>query len=466
LDAADYGIPQHRERMFLVGHNLESDFLFPRPLYGPDARLPVEHICTRKAFQGISHNEDLNQLILKGGKYSHLLESVPPGQNYLFFTAKRGYPNPIFAYRSRFSDFLYKADPDKPTKTIIASPGKYTGPLHWDNRYFSIAEYKRLQGFPDDYEFCGNRSEVIKQIGNSVSPAIARTLADTIAAQIFERNVDIDLLTTEEKLSFDKRKGRQAKQTQALHLTIARQPKRQIYTLESYQACVMPHSFTRPIPNVSVEAKNNKVEMIVKEAPSMKRLFAKIKLRFSPVQTQLELSLNGQRDNPVIMNAKVYGNKPHCIQTLWNAIDDWVIRSSNFHSLFELYGHFTEPYPCFTIEKFEAFSDHPIVEFAQHISKFSNCSKYLSIESIERQFGGVFETNSFEELADKLRSFRFDIRFNGTNVAIPEGKYMVAYPFTLPHRKQMNFAAKSDDSKKHSWTNGVKNAPVFLYSCP
>ncbi|MEL5457951.1 DNA cytosine methyltransferase, partial [Serratia ureilytica] len=85
---------------------------------------------------------------------------VPPGENYLFFTEKRGYPEPIFAYRSRFSDFLYKASPEVPIKTLIASPGKYTGPFHWDNRRFTVREYMRLQGFPDAYKFYGTRESI------------------------------------------------------------------------------------------------------------------------------------------------------------------------------------------------------------------------------------------------------------------------------------------------------------------
>ena len=151
LDALDYGAPQQRERMFLVGHKLGREFLFPEPTHGPDSQNGQPHITAGEALKRVNQTEQLDDLRLHSGKYSHLLEEVPPGQNYLFFTAKRGHPKPIFAYRSRFSDFLYKASPESPIKTLIASPGKYTGPLHWDNRYFSINEYKRLQGFPDDY---------------------------------------------------------------------------------------------------------------------------------------------------------------------------------------------------------------------------------------------------------------------------------------------------------------------------
>ena len=84
-----------------------------------------------------------------------------------------GHPNPIFAWRSKFSDFLYKADPTTPIRTLKASGGQYTGPFHWCNRRFTITELKRLQTFPDDYEFVGNYAIGQKQIGNSVPPQFA-----------------------------------------------------------------------------------------------------------------------------------------------------------------------------------------------------------------------------------------------------------------------------------------------------
>lgn len=91
-----------------------------------------------------------------------------------------GHPNPIFAWRSKFSDFLYKADPNVPVRTIKAQGGAYTDPVHWDNRFFAYPEYKRLQTFPDDYEISGTKQIAIKQIGNSVPPQMARMMAIAI----------------------------------------------------------------------------------------------------------------------------------------------------------------------------------------------------------------------------------------------------------------------------------------------
>jgi DNA (cytosine-5)-methyltransferase 1 len=455
LDACDYGIPQHRERLLLVGHTLGHDFQFPEPIYGADAKPPRPYISPAQAFNGIESTEDLHSLSLDNGKYAHLLPLVPPGGNYLFFTAKRGYPRPIFAYRSRFSDFLYKANPDYPVKTIIASPGKYTGPFHWENRCFSVAEYKRLQGFPDVYEFCGSRAEVIQQIGNSVSPKLAEHLALAIARQIFSRNADVDLMPADRKLSFDKRKGQTAQKTRERHVEVAKRQSNEHsrFRLSEYRERVEPCTLPAGVQNVRVSVVNKVVKIEVR-GDSAERRFASMRLEIFDDTPDL-FTLPG--DINVTIEVDLYGKSPHSIQTMWNAIDSWVIRSSSFHSLYEIYGHFTEPHPVFAITRFKRFSRHPIVRFAAHAANFTNCSKYLPRTHLSRLFGKVFGTRTFAELVRILRSYRFDIRCYETNVAISPTKYMVAYPFTLPNRKQMNFSVKSRSQirkSKHQETQG------------
>ena len=104
---------------------------------------------------------------------------------------------------------MYKADPEVPVRTIKAQGGQYTGPLHWDSRYFSYSEFKRLQTFPDDYQISGNKQVAVQQIGNSVPPQLARTLALAIRIQVFgdEFPFKMSLLDDYEELTFRKRKG-------------------------------------------------------------------------------------------------------------------------------------------------------------------------------------------------------------------------------------------------------------------
>ena len=72
----------------------------------------------------------------------------PPGDNYLFYTAKRGHPEPLFKWRGKYWSFLLKLSPDKPSPTIQAQPGPYIGPFHSDNRRLRVAEIKKLFTYP------------------------------------------------------------------------------------------------------------------------------------------------------------------------------------------------------------------------------------------------------------------------------------------------------------------------------
>ncbi|MBX6723826.1 MAG: DNA cytosine methyltransferase, partial [Dactylosporangium sp.] len=97
----------------------------------------------------------------------------PPGDNYLFYTKKRGHPDPQFKWRGKYWSFLLKLSPNSPSPTIQAQPGPYIGPFHWENRRLRVGELKRLFTYGDDFEFVGSRASVQAQIGNSVPPLLA-----------------------------------------------------------------------------------------------------------------------------------------------------------------------------------------------------------------------------------------------------------------------------------------------------
>lgn len=206
LDAADFGVPQHRERMFIVGLR-EGRFQFPRPTHGPDSPDARNTVSASEALVGSVITEREQKATL-GGKYGHLLKDIPPGLNYSFFTEEMGHPMPIFAWRSKFSDFLYKADPKTPIRTLKAQGGQYTGPFHWENRPFGVSELKRLQTIPDAYHLVGGRQALVHQIGNSVPPQLARILALQILSQAFGVALPCILPTLEEgePLGFRSRK--------------------------------------------------------------------------------------------------------------------------------------------------------------------------------------------------------------------------------------------------------------------
>jgi DNA (cytosine-5)-methyltransferase 1 len=187
--AADHGVPQRRQRVFVMG-SLEREPEFPAPTHsGPhetrkdwDTSLPA-HVTTDEVIGDLIERDDLREPDeAVNGRYGHLLPGIPPGDNYLFYTAKRGHPNPLFEWRSRFWSFLLKLDPGQPSPTIQAQPGPYVGPFHWQNRRLRLAEIKRLQTFPDNYEIVGSRRSAQMQVGNAVPPLLAEQIADALRA--------------------------------------------------------------------------------------------------------------------------------------------------------------------------------------------------------------------------------------------------------------------------------------------
>lgn len=210
LDAADYGAPQHRERLIMVGIR-EGEFKFPKPTHGPDSADNHPHFSAQEALAGLpGQHWDGSEF---GGRWGHLLPDIPPGLNYSFYTAKLEHPNPVFAWRSKFSDFLYKADPDKPVRTIKAQGGKYTGPLHWANRHFTHEELKLLQSFPKAFKLGKSETTNRAVIGNSVPPALARALAFAVKSQIFgfENVKNLEWLDESDELTFRKEKRKRTK---------------------------------------------------------------------------------------------------------------------------------------------------------------------------------------------------------------------------------------------------------------
>jgi len=198
--AADYGVPQVRQRLLCVG--LREDLLDapaeewrfgwpPDTHAGPHERRTdwdealLPHVSAGQALAGLTLEQNPPEpQELVDGTYAQELSEIPPGDNYLYLTAKRGHPEPRFQWRSRYWSFLLKLHPDRPSPTIQGQPGPWVGPFHWESRRLRVAELKRLMTFPDDYLICGNRREQQLQLGNAVPPMLGRVVAEAIACEL------------------------------------------------------------------------------------------------------------------------------------------------------------------------------------------------------------------------------------------------------------------------------------------
>lgn len=150
LLAADYGVPQMRERVVIIGTRKDVLPLFKDDDY-PKATNKGKHISTKKALG------DLEKI--KEGSFS----------NHYWSKAKKnkGQGNTII-------------DPKKPGPTMRT---EHHGNIeyHWNGkRRLSAREAARIQSFPDDMEFLPSTSQAYKQIGNAVPPVLAWHIAKSI----------------------------------------------------------------------------------------------------------------------------------------------------------------------------------------------------------------------------------------------------------------------------------------------
>jgi DNA (cytosine-5)-methyltransferase 1 len=185
-NAADFGIPQLRKRVFVFGvRTAQTSIPPPTPTHSakPDVDGLIPHQGVGKFIKKFNHPQFFEPSeIANAGTYFPELMNVPAGKNYIALAKVEGHKGKTFRSGSRFWNFLYKLHPDLPSITIAAQPGPWVGPFHWNNRRLRVPEIAAIQTFPSDYKFYGSRRSVQKQIGNAV-PCI---LGQVMVAHLME----------------------------------------------------------------------------------------------------------------------------------------------------------------------------------------------------------------------------------------------------------------------------------------
>ncbi len=439
LDAADYGAPQHRERLIIVGvkdHKL--DFKFPAPTHGPDSRLGLPYYS---AGQALGDFRDDNGASL-GGQYGHLLKDIPPGLNYSFYTKKMGHPAPVFGWRSKFSDFLYKADPSMPVRAIKAQGGKYTGPFSWNSRPFTVPELKRLQTFPDNFELVGGRGVAIHQIGNSVPPQFARMLALSVITQIFDCNLPfkVPLLKPSDKLSFRTRK-RQLTRSYQLTATNA------IAKLKKVDA--KPITFKKRKPfyldyklSLSTGIKDGikvYIESIIDNDTWVIKTFKNEKSTADEVfVAKTEIVSSKTESWPFgfeTIRLEIEKDDLNHYLAGWKFIEAEIKECLGYADLVQFAGYYQySPTIKITTALSEDLEGQVIWKLIQSFGKKSIIGVEQSIEDLVSIIGE--KPSVIEEAMKKLKTYGYEIRNKNTNPQIQEGHYIIPYAFpTLTSRK-------------------------------
>jgi len=189
---ADYGVPQIRQRLIIVGirNDLQSVFTPPTSTHGKGHSLPL--LSAGKALRGINKIKHNNERMNIAEKTKKMLQLIPPGGN--FSNVPKSSPYYVKGMISHVYRRLHK---DKPAYTIIAAGGGGTWSYHHSEpRPLTNRERARLQTFPDNFVFSGSISDVRKQIGNAVPPEgvrpIARELKNILTGKLKQNSTTIE----------------------------------------------------------------------------------------------------------------------------------------------------------------------------------------------------------------------------------------------------------------------------------
>lgn len=174
--AEDYGVPQTRHRVIIVGirEDLDIEFKVPSP-----AIYSKLDITAKTALSNISTDAPNNEIRKLSPHIIERLSYIEPGQN--IWQAEKRLPEHLkIRTKTKISQIYRKLDPNKPSYTITAAGGGGTFGYHWDNRELTNRERARIQTFPDDYMFAGNYSSVRKQIGMAVPCQLSSVVVTAI----------------------------------------------------------------------------------------------------------------------------------------------------------------------------------------------------------------------------------------------------------------------------------------------
>jgi DNA (cytosine-5)-methyltransferase 1 len=436
LDAADYGVPQHRERLFIVGIR-EGNYLFPSPTHGHDSPDGEPFYSAGEAVEGLD-TSDTDQGI--GGRYGHLLKQIPPGLNYSFYTKEMGHPNPVFSWRSKFSDFLYKADPETPVRTIKAQGGQYTGPFSWENRRFTIAELKRLQTIPDTYEIVGNHQVCVEQIGNSVPPQLGRILALSILAQIMGVALPFPMyyLQANKQLGFRQRKRK-------LTEVYAQKALDAIAHLQKTEQFTSKSSANYTIQEESVRFLSTDFAWTQQQVPNSLKVNLKYNLNQSCWIIEADKGSWSSENQYVIDIIPSWGHEDWGLNTnkvrlcasdldllvftaLWKAFEEKLIELTGKADLVQLSGYYQYNPRISGILTFDpTLKISPIWRIVQCVVRGIGVAKQLQAQDIS-QLWGIKVIEVFAHLK-YLRTIGYEVRNHNTNPQITKGEYLIPYAF-------------------------------------
>lgn len=209
VNAADYGVPQKRERVFMVGfrHDLGIEWSFPKATHSHDALIADQWLTgaywERHKVAKKNRPEMAPTLEGKLRKLRNVDHSLLGRPWRTVRDALEGLPDPQSRAASQFPDHRFQPGArvypghtgsplDLPAKTLKAGDHGVPGGENMlvkpngEVRYFTIREAARIQTFPDGYRFHGSWTETMRQLGNAVPVLLGQTVMRSVAERLLE----------------------------------------------------------------------------------------------------------------------------------------------------------------------------------------------------------------------------------------------------------------------------------------
>lgn len=176
----EYGIPQMRHRIIIVGIRNDLEYVYKVPSTAGYKTTTCKEALEKPPIPKDANN---NQLPMMHQHVIERLSYIKPGQNA--FSADIPEQLRLHIKGATLSQIYKRLDPDRPSYTVTGSGGGGTHMYHWkEPRALTNREKARLQTFPDDFVFVGNNTEVRKQIGMAVPCEGAKIILEALMKSI------------------------------------------------------------------------------------------------------------------------------------------------------------------------------------------------------------------------------------------------------------------------------------------
>ncbi len=188
VNAADYGVPQTRQRVFLIGYRDQRPVTFPKPTHSSAGGIRVPKWNTLgTALKGLS--DDTSECAIFSERKLKYLRMIPEGGNWrdLPLEIQQESMGRAFFAKGGRTGYWRRLSFSAPSPTILTEPHNASTSLchPTEDRPLTVRECARVQTFPDEWNFAGKRADQYRLVGNAVPVALGKAMGEHIQEELY-----------------------------------------------------------------------------------------------------------------------------------------------------------------------------------------------------------------------------------------------------------------------------------------